>query len=146
MEERDIVVGSHMMEKVAATNICYQNFSSHLSEQLINHHFRAMFGVSSWTAHLLWITLDVEISGPMGGKCIHLLWMLMFLKEYCTQDSLSGICHVTRKTFRHWVDIFLDRISNFNLVSLSCLHVKLSFYVCFDHLTLKYIGYYTDSV
>ena len=112
MEERDIVAGAHVMEKLAATNICYQNFSSHISEQLINHHFRAMFSVLSHTAHLLWITLDVEIAGPMGGKHIHLLWMLMFLKEYCNQDSLSSICHVTRKTFRHWVDIFLDCISN----------------------------------
>ena len=41
----------------------------------------------------------------------------MFLKEYCTQDSLSGICHVTWKTFRCWVDIFLDHVSNLNLVS-----------------------------
>ena len=102
MEERDISSGARVMEKVAATNSCYQNFLSHLSEQLVNHPFRAMFGMLSWTAHLLWIMLDVEIAGPMGGKYIHFLWMLMFLKEYCTQDSLSGICHVTRKTFRHW--------------------------------------------
>ena len=90
--------------------------------------------------------MDYIIAGPMGGKHIHLLCMLMFLKEYCTQDSLSGICHVTRKTFCHWVDIFLDRISTLNLVSLSCLHVWLSFYVSFDHLTLIYICYYIDSV
>ena len=120
MEERDIVAGSCMMEKVAATNICYQNFSSHLSEQLINHRFRAMFGMSSQSAHLLWITLDDDILGPMGGKCIDLLCMLIFLIEYCTQDSLNVICHVTRKTFHHWVDTFLDRVSNLNLVSLSC--------------------------
>ena len=81
MEERDIVAGACMMEKVATTNICYQNFLSHLSEQLVNHHFRAMSSMSSWTADLLWITLDVEIAGPMGGKYIHLLWMLMFLKN-----------------------------------------------------------------
>ena len=117
MEERDIVAGAHMMEKVAATNISYKNFSSHLLERLVNRHFRAMFGMSSWTAHLLWITLDVEIAGPTGGKRIHLLWMLMFLIEYCTQDSLSSICRVTGKTYRCWVDIFLDRISNLNLVS-----------------------------
>ena len=105
-----------------------------------------MFIVSSHTAHLLWITLDVEIAGPMGGKHIHLLWMLMFLKEYCNQDSLSSICHVTRKTFHHWVDIFLDRISNLNLVSLSCYMFDCWFYVSFDHLTLIYICYYIDSV
>ena len=76
-----------------------------------------MFGMLSKTAHLLWITLDVDVPGPTGGKRIHLLWMLMFLKEYRTQDSLSGICHVTWKTFRHWVDIFLDHVSNLELVS-----------------------------
>ena len=117
MEERDIVAGSCMMERVTSTSICEQNFSMHLSELLINRHFRAMFGVLSRTAHLLWITLDVDLLGPPGGKHTHLLWMLMFLKEYCTQDSLSGICHVTWKTFRHWVDLFLDRVSNLNLVS-----------------------------
>ena len=89
----------------------------HLSDSLINWHFRVMFGVSSRTAHLLWVTLDVDVWGPRGGKRTHLLWMLMFLKEYCTQDSLSGICCVTWKTFCQWVDIFLDRVSNLNLVS-----------------------------
>ena len=118
MEEKDIVEGSCMMERVACTNICERHFSRHLSCSLINRHFRAMFGVSSRTAHLLWFTLDVDTLGPQGGKRIHLLWMLMFLKEYCTQDTLSGICRVTRKTFRQWVDIFLERVSNLNLVSV----------------------------
>ena len=117
MEEEDIVAGSRMMERVASTCICERHFSSHLSDTLINRHFRAMFGVSSRTAHLLWITLDIDVMGPRGGKRIHLLWMVMFLKEYCTQDSLSGICGVTRKTFRQWVDVFLDCVSNLNLVS-----------------------------
>ena len=117
MEERDIVAGLHMMERVASTSICEQNFSMHLSESLINRHFRAMCGVSSRTAHLLWIALDVDVLGQPGGKQTHLLWMLMFLKEYCTQDSLSGICHVTQKTFHRFVDIFLDHVSNLNLVS-----------------------------
>ena len=118
MEEEDIVAGSHLMERVACTSICQRNFSRHLSDALIYRHFRAMFGVSSRTAYLLWITLDIDVIGPRGGKRIHLLWMLMFLKEYCTQDSLSGICGVTRKTFRQWVDVFLDRVSNLNLVSI----------------------------
>ena len=117
MEERDIVAGSRMMERVASTSICERNFSMHLSDSLINRHFRAMFGVPSKTAHLLWVTLDVDILGPPGGKRTHLLWMLMFLKEYCTQDSLSGICRVTQKTFRRWVHIFLDCVTNQNLVS-----------------------------
>ena len=117
MEEKDIIAGSRMMERVASTSICERNFSMHLSESLINRHFRAMFGVSSRTAHLLWVTLDVDVLGPPGGKCTHLLWMLMFLKEYCTQDSLSGICHVTRKTFHQWVNVFLDHVSSLNLVS-----------------------------
>ena len=117
MEEEEIVAGALMMERLASTNICERHFSSHLSDTLINRRFRAMFGVSSRTAHLLWVTLDIDTLGPRGGKRIHLLWMLMFLKEYCTQDSLSGICGVTRKTFRLWVDVFLERVSSLNLVS-----------------------------
>ena len=117
MEEKDIVAGSCMMERVASTSICEQTFSRHLSDSLINRHFRVMFGVSSRTAHLLWVTLDIDVWGPHGGKRTHLLRMLMFLKEYCTQDSLSGICGVTQKTFHQWVDVFLDLVSNLNLVS-----------------------------
>ena len=95
MEAREVIAGSRAMENVAATCICECNFSRHLSHDLVNRHFRAMFGVSSRTAHLLWVTLDVNVAGPTGGKRMHLLWMLMFLKEYCTQDTLSGICRVT---------------------------------------------------
>ena len=73
MEEEDIVAGSRMMERVASTGICERNFSSHLSDTLLNWHFRAMFGVSSRTAHLLWITIDIDVVGPRGGKGIHLL-------------------------------------------------------------------------
>ena len=61
MEEEDIVAGSRMMERVASTSICERNFSRHLSDASINQHFRAMFGVSSRTAHLLWITLDIDV-------------------------------------------------------------------------------------
>ena len=68
MEENDIVAGSHMMERVTSTSICEQNFSRHLSDSFLNRHFRAMFGVSSRTAHLLWVTLDVDVLGPRGGK------------------------------------------------------------------------------
>ena len=81
MDENDIVVGVQALEDLAATNICYKNFSTHLSENLRNHHFRSMFGGSSHMAYLLWTTMDVDVVGPVGGKCIHLLWILMFLME-----------------------------------------------------------------
>ena len=46
-----------------------------------------MFGVSSRTAHLLWITLDIDVIGPRGGKRIHLLWMLT---EFRQQLQVQG--------------------------------------------------------
>ena len=116
MDEREVIAGTCAMEKVAATCFCERNFSRHLSHQLVDCHFRAMFVISPRTAYLLWITLDVNVAGPTGGKRMHVLWMLMFLKEYCTQDRFSGICHVTQKSYCRCVDIFLDRVSNLDLV------------------------------
>ena len=94
MDENDIVAGAQALEDLAVTNICYKNFSTHLSENLRNHHFRSMFCVSSCTMYLLWTTNVVDVAGPVGGKCIHLLWMLMFLKEYCDQDIISSVKEV----------------------------------------------------
>ena len=119
-----------MMERLASTNICERHFSSHLSDTLINRRFRAMFGVSSRTAHLLWVTLDIDTLGPRGGKRIHLLWMLMFLKEYCTQDSLSGICGVTRKTRK------------FYMISCRCVPIPL---FCANSAFCANSGFCADS-
>ena len=68
MNEREVITGTHAMEKVAAACICERNFSRHLSHQLVDRHFRAMFGIWSRTAHLLWTTLDGDVAGPTGGK------------------------------------------------------------------------------
>ena len=40
---------------------------------------------------LLWTIMDVARDGPYGGLCLHMLWMLLFLKGYPNGDTLSGI-------------------------------------------------------
>ena len=75
------------------------------------------FGISSHMAFFVWAVMDVDVEGPLGGQHLHLLRMLLFLKDYCNQEMLSGICGVTRMTFHYWVDPFVDCVSNINLVS-----------------------------
>ena len=70
MTECDILTGAHQLEQVVKNNIgvCKKHFSSHLSNSTRNCHFRAMFGISSCMAFIVWIVMDVDVEGPVGGK------------------------------------------------------------------------------
>ena len=67
--------------------------------------------------------MDVARDGPYGGLCLHMLWMLLFLKGYPNGDTLSGTCHVTTKTVRYWVDAFLEQASNLKFVHKNLLTI-----------------------
>ena len=72
--------------------------------------------------------MNMDEEGPIGGKHIHMLWMLLFLKEYSNGDMLAGMCSVCRKTIQHWVDEFIDHALKIDLVSTNlCL---ISAFVC----------------
>ena len=60
--------------------------------------------------------MNVPNEGPCGGKQVHLLWMLMLLKDY-----LCGRCSVDQKVYRGWVQKFLGHLSDVDLViSIVC--------------------------
>jgi hypothetical protein len=42
----------------------------------------------------------------------HLLWTMLFLKTYGSEDVLASQCHTTEKTLRIWVKDFLEAISS----------------------------------
>ena len=65
---------------------------------------------------LLWTVMDVDVDRPVGGQRIHMLWILLFLKDYSNGETLAGMSSVSKKTFRYWVDEFMDGESNLNLV------------------------------
>jgi hypothetical protein len=77
-----------------------------------NHRsFRSFFGVSADVCAELWKLLHpVNVNGASPK---HLLWALFFLKVYPTESiGASMVGHVDEKTYRKWVWIFVDKISD----------------------------------
>ena len=86
--------------------------SSSLSEE---RRFHALFGVSPFLCSILWKRLGEKKSN--SNEPVHLLWSLMFLKVYASEDVLSALAGVTRKTYRKWVWDYVEKLSFLNEVS-----------------------------
>ncbi|GAX10088.1 hypothetical protein FisN_2Lu360 [Fistulifera solaris] len=69
--------------------------------------FQSHFGVSPIQCSQLWILLKV----PENARFKHLLWALLKLKVYATEEVLSGMAGCDEKTFRKWSDQFIDALS-----------------------------------
>ena len=110
--EEELYNGALSMESVANVRICRDMLGQHLCHATRDRRFRGAFGISSESAFMLWMYLDVQNEGPQGGQQQHLLWTLLFLKTYNTQNDLAGRCGVHRDTFRLWRDLFLERIAS----------------------------------
>lgn len=77
--------------------------------------FVALFGVSSSSATILWNRLG---NCPInGGAPKHLLWALMFVKIYATENVNATLLKTDEKTFRKWTWVFLKMLSDIKVVS-----------------------------
>lgn len=73
--------------------------------------FRALFGCPSVVAFKLWKELLSNKLLPEGGTMTHLLWTLMFLKVYPSDEAMGLLTGgADAKTLRKWIDRFLDAI------------------------------------
>jgi hypothetical protein len=83
--------------------------------------FRQLFGASPTTCSYIWGKLENSNSLPTNAHPIHLLYAMLFLKTYGTEELNSALATVTEKTFRKWYKIFvvliaedLDEVSSNN--------------------------------
>lgn len=79
-----------------------------------NRKFKAFFGITPEVCQICWN--NIEGNRPPGSKLIHLLWALLFLKVYKTEEVHAALTGVDMKTFRKWSWIFIDLISNLDVV------------------------------
>ena len=71
--------------------------------------FRALFGCAPVVAFSLWKYLISIKLLPVGGTMTHLLWALMFLKVYPTDETMQALTGgADTKTMRKWIEYFLD--------------------------------------
>ena len=73
--------------------------------------FRSFFDCCVEVFLTLWTLLDQNNGIPDGGKLVHLLWTLMFLKTYAKLKVLCAIASAADKeTYMLWVWKFIDGI------------------------------------
>ena len=61
----------------------------------------SLLNASGWLAHL----------GPRSYKPVHLLWALMFLNRYDTEEVHTSNADCDEKTFRNWVWFYVEGIA-----------------------------------
>lgn len=86
--------------------------------------FRSMYGCHWRVAAGVW---DVILAHGINKKKQkkHLLWALLWLKHYTNEQSLATIVGVSCKTFRKWVWILIEDMSNASVIKVSS---KRNFY------------------
>jgi len=79
--------------------------------------FISCFGCSPRIVAHLWKRIVSKDLAPKGMRPQHLLWSLLFLKNYNTEDFLAPICGTNAKTYRKWIWSCIDVLNDLDLVS-----------------------------
>lgn len=92
-------------------NLCVNMEDRKPVSKTIKRRFRSHFGTTPALCAYLWDRID-KLSLPAGAKWYHLLWALLFLKLYATEEVLSGMVGgVDEKTYRRWTWEILRALS-----------------------------------
>jgi hypothetical protein len=76
--------------------------------------YRSKFGVSPLMCLAVWrkIVKARGQKGMRGTQPKHLLWALMWLKTYQTENCMSGPAKADEKTLRKWCWFFINAIAD----------------------------------
>lgn len=94
----------------------YTNTKSTLSQYVALRRFKSFFGVTPQVCGMIWN--KIEQAAPSGGEPKHLLWSLCFLKQYSVEHNRRAIFHADEKTIRKWTWIFVEILSELDVVKL----------------------------
>ena len=88
---------------------------------LCKRRFPGMFGCSPHVCSIIFKYLqqqnDIEWPSSLGLQPKHLLWALLFLKVYNTEEVNSSIVGCNEKTFRKWTWKVIEGLSKMLVVS-----------------------------
>lgn len=80
--------------------------------------FRSFYGIYPEVFSVLWKKITTK---PVGSEPKHLLWCMLFLKNYNTEHVNCAITKVDEKTFRLWVWRFVELLADLDVVCLHCM-------------------------
>lgn len=88
--------------------------------QSIKRKEKELFGVSSLVSYSIWEAIYPRLSD--SSKPEHLLWALLFLKNYSSERTHSILAGCDPKTFRKWSWEFVSHISELTTVCAVTFH------------------------
>ena len=74
--------------------------------------FRMLFGCSPGVVLTVWNKLHSFGLVPENGVMKHLLWALMYAKQYAKWQTMRKLTSTDPKTLRHWIYQFFDAIAS----------------------------------
>ena len=93
--------------------------------------FKGHFGCSSRICKYLWRLMQMQETLPPKATPFHLLWALLHMKTYDTEEVLCTKCGVVEKTFRKWSWRMMEALFDLDIVSVEySLHS-----VCIGYVT-----------
>lgn len=82
--------------------------------------FVSHFGTTPLICQCLWAFLiQFKVGIPKGGRPYHLLWALLFMKLYASEQVLANMVGTTPKTFRKWIWPFVAAIARLEPIVVS---------------------------
>lgn len=84
------------------------------SENIGRRRFVSLFGVSHNICSIIWRYIEPNL--PNGSTPSHLLWALLFLKNYNTEEANRAIIKSDEKTIRKWIWVMIDAICRMRVV------------------------------
>ena len=78
-----------------------------------NRRWRSLFGASPLVCSILWGHIDPPNNRalPPNAEIKHLMWALIFLRDYNVEENHSLLTGVDEKTHRKWQWLFVDEIA-----------------------------------
>jgi hypothetical protein len=106
---------------MAAVNI--DTFHHHFCDMFMNHvtnkyhsssqldgYRKAIIGCTCAICAKIWFMMEADANIKHGGKPIHLLWTLCFLKVYGSEFVTCSLVKTSRPTLEKWVWIMIESI------------------------------------
>jgi len=97
------------------------NKTSYIHSKRSLRQEKELLGVSSLVCYSIWEAIYEKLDD--SAKPEHLLWALIFLKTYSSENTHSIIAGCSPVTFRKWSWEFIVHISNLNTVRFIYINI-----------------------
>jgi len=107
--------------KIEGSDIMSRAGAKAATDSRFSRRFSSAFGVKAYVCPAIWNMLESsDVIKVENRHPKHLLWALMFLKVYASEDVLAALAGVHVNTLRKWLWIYVKAVAKLNVVRTTC--------------------------